>query len=232
VVLAEPETDAANISTALFELFDLWSEAFEAASLELCLEFWSAGGHDDGFAGADEVAGEAFDTLGWVDENLVDICNSLEFGARSFVESLWAVSNRMLVNNTEREVEIVEEAVAAARENAASNGLTNCRFLAGDVLRVLDELTARPDVIVLDPPRDGVHPKALPRILAYEAGRILYISCKPTSLARDLPFILSQGYNIEEICCVDMFPGTVHCEVICSLKRIDNGQHLQQESAD
>ena len=92
-------------------------------------------------------------------------------------------------------VEIVEEAVEAARENAAANGLTNCEFLAGDVLKVLDDLTEHPDVIIPDPPRDGVHPKALPKITAYRADKILYISCKPTSLARDLPWFRITGIN-------------------------------------
>ena len=83
-------------------------------------------------------------------------------------------------------VEIVEEAVEAARENAARNGITNCRFIAGDVLKVLDQVEEKPDVIILDPPRDGIHPKALPKIISYGVERIVYISCKATSLARDL----------------------------------------------
>ena len=91
----------------------------------------------------------------------------------------------------------VEEAVEAARENAAANGLDNCRFLAGDVLKVLDEIPEKPDLIVLDPPRDGVHPKALPRIIAYGVERMLYISCKPTSLARDLGVLIRVGIGWE-----------------------------------
>ncbi|MCD7841325.1 MAG: 23S rRNA (uracil(1939)-C(5))-methyltransferase RlmD, partial [Lachnospiraceae bacterium] len=107
-------------------------------------------------------------------------------------------------------VEIVEEAVVAARENAVINGLDNCTFIAGDVLRVLDTISDRPDFIVLDPPRDGIHPKALQKIIAYGAPRILYISCKPTSLARDLEVLLANGYQAERICCVDMFPQTAN----------------------
>ncbi len=114
-------------------------------------------------------------------------------------------------------VEIVEEAVEAARKNAVANGLTNCEFLAGDVLKILDDLTEHPDVIILDPPRDGVHPKALPKITAYGAEKILYISCKPTSLARDLPWFVQNGYKIAKVCCVDMFPGTPHVETVCLL---------------
>lgn len=116
-------------------------------------------------------------------------------------------------------VEIVEEAVEAARENARRNGISNCKFIAGDVFKVLDELEEKPDVIVLDPPRDGIHPKALPKILSYGVDRIVYISCKMTSLARDLEMIQTAGYRVEKMAAVDQFCETVHCEVICSLVR-------------
>lgn len=116
-------------------------------------------------------------------------------------------------------VEIVEEAVEAAKENAARNGLTNCRFIAGDVLKVLDELLEKPDTIILDPPRDGIHPKALPKILAYGVENIVYISCKATSLARDLPAFLEAGYQLERACCVDQFCETVHVETVVLLGR-------------
>ena len=114
-------------------------------------------------------------------------------------------------------VEIVEEAVDAARENAKMNGLPNCKFIAGDVLKVLDELDEKPDVIVLDPPRDGIHPKALPKILDYGVDRIVYISCKATSLARDLEVIQASGYQVEKCVCVDQFVHTVHVETVCLL---------------
>lgn len=116
-------------------------------------------------------------------------------------------------------VEIVEEAVEAARANAAMNGLGNCRFLAGDVLKVLDELTEKPDTIVLDPPRDGIHPKALPKILDYGVDRIVYISCKATSLVRDLQMFLARGYRLERACCVDQFCQGVHVETIALLQK-------------
>ena len=111
-------------------------------------------------------------------------------------------------------VEIVEDAVEAARENAKLNGLDNCRFIAGDVLKVLDDLTEKPDVIVLDPPRDGIHPKALPKILSYGVNRIVYVSCKATSLARDLEAFLQAGYRLEKACCVDQFCETVWTEAV------------------
>lgn len=119
-------------------------------------------------------------------------------------------------------VEIIEEAVEAAKENAAHNGLSNCKFIAGDVFKVLDEIEEKPDVIVLDPPRDGIHPKALPKIIdAYRCKRMVYISCKPTSLARDLEYIQKAGYRVKRICCVDQFCHTVHVETICLLELQD-----------
>ena len=116
-------------------------------------------------------------------------------------------------------IEIVEEAVEAARMNAAANGLQNCSFLAGDVLKLVDTLPIRPDLIILDPPRDGIHPKALPKILAYRPERFLYIACKPTSLARDLPAFREAGYKLRTVRCVDMFPGTVHVETVALMTR-------------
>ena len=117
-------------------------------------------------------------------------------------------------------VEIVEEAVQAAKENAELNGIDNCRFIAGDVLKVIDEIEEKPDFIVLDPPRDGIHPKALPKIVEYGVEKMVYISCKPSSLSRDLEVLLREGYRVERVCCVDQFCQTVHCEVCVKLERI------------
>ena len=117
-------------------------------------------------------------------------------------------------------VEIVEEAVEAARRNAQLNGLENCEFIAGDVLKVLDEIKERPDFIILDPPRDGVHPKALKKIIDYRVERLVYISCKPTSLVRDLEVFLENGYEVMRVGSVDQFPFTENVETICCLNRI------------
>ena len=116
-------------------------------------------------------------------------------------------------------VEIVEEAVAAAAENAERNGLDNCEFIADDVLKALDNITDHPDFIMLDPPRDGIHPKALEKIIDYGVDSMVYISCKPTSLARDLAVLQQRGYKVVKSCCVDMFPNTVHVETVCLLSR-------------
>ena len=116
-------------------------------------------------------------------------------------------------------VEIVEEAVEAAKVNAKLNGLDNCTFWAGDVLKVIDELGEIPDLIMLDPPRDGVNPKALMKILNFGVDRLVYIACKPTSLARDLEMIQGRGYKVEKIACVDLFPSTVHIETVVLLSK-------------
>ena len=117
-------------------------------------------------------------------------------------------------------VEIVEEAVYAAAENAKENQLDNCTFLAGDVLTVLDELTEAPDAIVLDPPREGIHPKAIRKILDYGLTSFVYISCKPTSLARDLEVFLEYGYQPVRAKCVDMFPWTRGIETVVLLSQL------------
>ena len=114
-------------------------------------------------------------------------------------------------------VEIVEEAVEAARKNAELNSLHNCEFIAGDVLKVLDGIEEKPDLIILDPPRDGVHPKALQKIIDYGVEYILYISCKVSSLARDLEVVLANGYEAVRCVPIDQFPWTTGIETVCLL---------------
>lgn len=116
-------------------------------------------------------------------------------------------------------VEIVAEAVEAARENTLLNNLHNCEFIAGDVWKVLDGIEQKPDFIVLDPPRDGIHPKALERIIRYGVEKMVYVSCKPTSLARDLEVLQARGYMVERVCCVDMFPASANIETIVGIQR-------------
>lgn len=122
-------------------------------------------------------------------------------------------------------VEIVEEAVEAAKENTALNGLHNCDFVAGDVLKVLDDFknaehpVDNPDFIILDPPRDGCHPKALPKILDYGTDSLVYISCKITSLARDLEMLQARGYMVKRAVAIDQFPNTAHVETVILMSR-------------
>ena len=126
-------------------------------------------------------------------------------------------------------VEIIEEAVEAAKVNASLNNLDNCEFIAGDVLKVIDDLQDKPDLIVLDPPRDGINPKALQKIIDFGVDRMVYISCKPTSLARDLEILQEQGYKVEKACAVDMFPGTVHVETVVLLSQQKPDDRIEVE---
>ncbi|MGI6072859.1 MAG: 23S rRNA (uracil(1939)-C(5))-methyltransferase RlmD [Lachnospiraceae bacterium] len=116
-------------------------------------------------------------------------------------------------------VEIVSEAVKAAEESAKLNGVKNVSFIAADVLKALDTLPA-PDSLILDPPREGVHPKALGKILRYGVENIVYISCKPTSLVRDLAAFKVAGYELMKVVCVDMFPATEHVETVVLMSKV------------
>lgn len=120
-------------------------------------------------------------------------------------------------------VEIIEEAVEAAKENAKLNNLDNCEFIAGDVFKVLSEVEEKeglPDMVILDPPREGVNPKALPRIIGYGVEKIVYVSCKPESLARDLETFWENGYKPVKMCNVDMFPQTEHVETVVLMSKV------------
>lgn len=118
-------------------------------------------------------------------------------------------------------VEIVEEAVSSANENAIKNGLTNVTFRANDVLKELDDLTDPVDVIILDPPREGIHPKALGKILDLKPSRFIYVSCNPTTLVRDLEAFLGNGYTLEKSAFFDQFPRTVHVETVVLITRVN-----------
>ena len=116
-------------------------------------------------------------------------------------------------------IELIPEAVEAARVNAAVNGLTNCQFIAGDVKTEVGKLSEKPDVIVLDPPREGIQPKAMGDVLSFAPPVFVYVSCKASSLARDLPFFVRAGYTVETVQCVDMFPQTPHVETVVLMSR-------------
>lgn len=114
-------------------------------------------------------------------------------------------------------IEIVEEAIEAAKVNAKLNGIENCEFIAGDVLNMVDELEDKPDIMVLDPPREGIHPKAIEKIIAFGADKLVYVSCKASSLAKDLKVFVENGYKVEKVQCVDMFARTYHVEVVIQM---------------
>lgn len=161
--------------------------------------------------GAEVLYGTAREFIGEADGKLVfDL-----YSGTGTIAQMMASAARKVIG-----VEIVEEAVEAARENARENGLANCEFIAGDVLKVLDSIEERPDLIVLDPPRDGIHPRALEKIIAYGVEHLVYISCKPTSLQRDLVTLQENGYCVRKICPVDEFPMTAHVETVVLLSRL------------
>lgn len=118
-------------------------------------------------------------------------------------------------------IEIVEEAVRAAEENAAYNGIENCRFISGDVFEVLDSLpeNEKPDVIVVDPPRVGISANALDKIIGYGVDQIVYISCNPKSLAENLYYMQYYGYEVRLVKPFDNFPGTKHTETVVLLSK-------------
>jgi 23S rRNA (uracil1939-C5)-methyltransferase len=119
-------------------------------------------------------------------------------------------------------VEIVEEAVADAIDNARLNGIDNASFFAGDVrtaMRPLLERSGRPDVVVVDPPRAGLSQKVVRRVLEAGARRIVYVSCNPTTLAPNARQIVDAGYRLATVRPVDMFPQTPHIESVALLER-------------
>ena len=116
-------------------------------------------------------------------------------------------------------VEIVPEAVAMAKESASMNGIDNCTFLEGDVFEVLDSLTEAPDAIIMDPPRPGIGPKTLAKIIRYGVPEIVYISCNYKTLAQDLAFLESSGYKVKQLQFYDNFPFTKHVECVVLMSK-------------
>ncbi|MEY7998915.1 23S rRNA (uracil(1939)-C(5))-methyltransferase RlmD [Clostridium sp. Mt-5] len=119
-------------------------------------------------------------------------------------------------------IELIEEAVKSANENTRLNGIENCRFTAGDVVHVMETLKDKPDLIILDPPRPGVHPKALKQIINFNAPEIIYVSCNPKTLVRDLNTLTASGYRLDKVKLMDMFPHTPHVETVAKLVRNDD----------
>lgn len=115
-------------------------------------------------------------------------------------------------------IELIADAVEAAKENAALNNITNVDFLAGDVFVKLDEVKEKPDMIILDPPRMGILEKTLDKIINYKVEHMTYISCNPKTLAENLIQLQKAGYQVERVVCVDMFPHTPHVETVVKLK--------------
>ena len=121
-------------------------------------------------------------------------------------------------------IEYVPEAIEDAVLNASANGITNCSFFAGDMKDILtSDFIAehgRPDVMIVDPPRAGMHPDVVKTILEAAPERIVYVSCNPASQARDLQTLCTK-YKITDVQPVDMFPHTIHVENVCRLVKIE-----------
>lgn len=111
-------------------------------------------------------------------------------------------------------IEIVEEAVEMAKENAKLNNLSNIEFIAGDVLKEVGNLKQKPDLIVIDPPREGINPKAIGKIIDFSPENFVYVSCNPVTLVRDLKEFINRGYKIDKMKLMDMFPKTPHVETV------------------
>lgn len=128
----------------------------------------------------------------------------------------------ILISENAKEVygiELIEEAVDMAKENCSMNSITNAHYIAGDVATEVSKLKVKPDVIIVDPPRSGVHPKALRDIISFDAKELIYVSCNPKALVSDLTAFKSAGYSITKIVGVDQFPNTPHAECICLLEK-------------
>ena len=116
-------------------------------------------------------------------------------------------------------LELIEEAVEAAKENAKLNGLDNCEFIAGDVAETIKQVKVKPDIIILDPPRSGVSPKALDYVIKFNAKEIIYVSCNPKTMVDNLETLLAAGYKVEKSKVKDMFPNTPHAETVVKLTK-------------
>ena len=128
--------------------------------------------------------------------------------------------------------EIVPEAIRDAEESARRNGVGNVEFLCGDASRLAAELRQRglrPDVICVDPPRKGLAPDVVEAAASMEPERIVYVSCDPATLARDVARFVPLGYRPVRACAVDLFPGTAHVETVCLLSKLQSKEHIEIE---
>jgi tRNA/tmRNA/rRNA uracil-C5-methylase (TrmA/RlmC/RlmD family) len=116
-------------------------------------------------------------------------------------------------------IEIEEEAVEMAKENLMLNEINNTEFICGDVLNQVDNLNERPNLIIIDPPRQGIHPKAINKIIDFNPEEFIYISCNPVTLVRDLRIFEDRNYRVKKVKIIDMFPRAGHVEVIVKLEK-------------
>ncbi len=155
-------------------------------------------------------AGGSGDETGYSGKNVFDL-----FCGTGTISQILALKAKKVVG-----IEIVEDAVESAKANALLNGLENCEFIAGDVFEAIDRTNEKPDVIVVDPPRMGILPKALDKIAAYGTKEILYISCNPKTLAENIVYLQEYyGYRARVLQAYDNFPFSKHTECVCLLSK-------------
>ena len=149
----------------------------------------------------------------FVGEGQNDVVFDLYSGTGTIAQILSPVCNKVVG------IEIVEEAVEKARENSRLNNLDNVEFIAGDVLKKIDSLDYSPNLIIIDPPREGINPKAIEKILDFGSETFVYVSCNPVTLCKDLKVFVERGYEIVKMKGMDMFPRTPHIETVTLLTR-------------
>ena len=149
------------------------------------------------------------EAISMIDEVKDKVVFDLFCGTGTITQSVAAMGAKKAIG-----IELIEEAVDAAKANADRNNLKNCEFMAGDVFKILDTVEEKPDVIIVDPPRMGILPKAVDKILAYKTEQILYISCNPKTLAENLKYMQDYGYKAVKIKAYDNFPMTKHVETV------------------
>ena len=160
--------------------------------------------------GAERLYTIAREFAGDIDDKLVF---DLYSGTGTIAQIMAAVAKKVIG------IEIVEEAVEMARENAKLNGLDNVDFIAGDVLKEVENLKGEPDLVIIDPPRVGIHPKAINKIIDFDPDIFVYVSCNPTTLVKDLKVFMERGYKIEKVKIMDMFPRTPHVECVVGIQK-------------
>ncbi|MDA3896492.1 MAG: 23S rRNA (uracil(1939)-C(5))-methyltransferase RlmD, partial [Desulfobacteraceae bacterium] len=116
-------------------------------------------------------------------------------------------------------IEIIESAIADAKENCRRNNISNCNFIVGDIRHIIAEITRTPDVLIIDPPRTGMHPDVVKQVLTLAPKKIVYVSCNPATLARDVG-LMKDAYRVAEIQPVDMFPHTFHIETVARMEKL------------
>lgn len=161
--------------------------------------------------GAESLYSIARDFIGDIDDKVIF---DLYSGTGTIAQIMAKVAKKVVG------IEIVEEAVEKARENAKLNKLENVEFIAADVLAAIEDLKDRPDLIVIDPPRDGIHPKAIDKIIDFNPDKFVYISCNPITLVRDLKVFEDRGYRVDKVKCMDMFARTPHVECVVLITRV------------